>query len=177
MRSWPSAPVAVRWFPSKKAVDHFGPTTAAIGQGVVLSLAGKTGTSVVTDDYCTNGLKLGWRYAFTTTAMTLTGSDTFDTPNSSSAVRSDGGQETLSLNYAADLVAGDFLECAPDCTYAGINQMRYVTDGDGRTAVQLSWCMPESKKIYSIKRIASVPGSLSDRDAALTTFREVLILD
>ncbi len=76
----------------------------------------------------------------------------------------------------AELAAGDFLSCLPDCVYKDVNFIRHGLDVDGRTVVELSWHTPGTQKVRYIKRVLVDPGA-PGQPAALTTFKETITFD
>lgn len=165
------------------AVTHINHSLEAINPSYTLNLAGKTATSKITQSYCSNNLELGWRYSFSTASVSLTGSDSFNTNNNS--VCTSPGDETLNISYNGTTVpsgyrtfiAGDFLDCAPNCSYKQLNRVTYQNpDEDGRIAIVWSWHTPNTKKIISAKTIlVGVNGNTNP--AALSTFFEIVTLD
>jgi hypothetical protein len=139
--------------------------------GYVFKFNGKTATSTMTNSWCTNNLVLGWQYTFGSSTVTMVGEDTFNTNNKTICTGS--GQNTLNIAYSS-VPSGDFLDCAPSCTYAQLNRIAFVaSDEDGRTALIWTWHTPNSKVIMNIKRILVDPAN-PGQEAALSTFREIL---
>lgn len=173
-----------RQLPSvQAAVTHINQSLASINPDYTLNLTGKTATSTITQSYCSNNLVLGWRYTFSAQSVSQTGSDTFVTQNNS--ICTSPGQETLNIAYNGAPVpsgfdtftSGDFLDCAPNCSYSQLNRVTYQNpDPDGRTAIVWSWHTPNTKKIVSAKTILIDPAN-PNQPAALSTFFEVVTLD
>lgn len=167
----------------RDAVTHINQSLASIDPDYTLNLVGKTATSTLTNTYCSNDLVLGWRYAFSAQSVSLTGSDTFQTQNNDVCISP--GEETFSIAYNGFEVpddfevftSGDFLDCAPNCSYKQLNRVTYQDpDPDGRTAIVWSWHTPNTKKIVSVKTILIDPAN-PNQPAALTTSFEVVTLD
>lgn len=157
------------------AVDHFSQSLGQVAGGTVLSLAGKTATSVITNTACINTIQAHQRYAFGATSVTLSGSDGFVNTGGNCTVKPDA---TEVLAYSG-LAAGEFLACLPDCAYKDVNFMRYGLDVDGRTVVELSWHTPGTRKVRYIKRVLHDPAwpMAPGNAAALTTFKETITVD
>lgn len=90
----------------------------------------KTASSVITYSECP-GTPLGWSYTFTSTAMTLKGSDSWQTPGCTTSP-----EETITLDNMSSL-GSDFdipFNCAayPVCTSADFNKTLSGVDDDGR---------------------------------------------
>jgi hypothetical protein len=165
------------------AVTHINQSLSSINPDYTLNLEGKTATSTLSNSFCSNNLVLGWRYAFSAQSVSLTGSDTFNTQNND--VCTSPGEEILNIAYngfevPADFevfTSGDFLDCAPNCSYKQLNRVTYQDpDPDGRTAVVWSWHTPNTKKIISAKTVLIDPDNPGQL-AALSTSFEVVTLD
>ena len=153
------------------AITHFMTSVTNSNEGYVFKFNGKTATSTMTNSWCTNNLVLGWQYIFGASSVTMVGDDTFNTNNNTICTGS--GQDTLNFTYSS-VPSGDFLDCAPACTYAQLNRIAFVaSDEDGRTALIWTWHTPNSKVIMNIKRILVDPAN-PGQEAALSTFREIL---
>ena len=173
-----------RQLPSvQAAVTHINQSLSSINPNYNLNLTGKTATSTIMQSFCSNNLVLGWRYTFSAQSVSLTGSDTFNTQNNS--ICTSPGQETLNIAYSGTPVpsgfgaftSGDFLDCAPNCSYRQLNRVTYQNpDPDGRTAIVWSWHTPNTKKIVSAKTILIDPAN-PNQAAALSTSFEVVTLD
>lgn len=157
------------------AAQHLSNTLASIDPAYTLNLVGKTATSTLRNSFCSNDLTLGWRYTFNADNVTLVGDDTFVTDNNS--VCTPGGEEELVLNYSDDIEEGEFLDCAPRCTWKQLNRVTHIpSDTDGREAIVWSWHTPNTNKIISVKTILSDPAS-NNAPASLGSFVEVVTLD
>ena len=153
------------------AITHFMTSVKNSNDGYVFKFNGKTATSTMTNSWCTNNLVLGWQYTFGASSLTMVGDDTFYSNNN--RICTGGSQDTLKYAYSS-VLSGDFLDCAPTCTYAQLNRIAFVaSDDDGRTALVWTWHTPNSKVIMNIKRILVDP-SHPGQKAALTTFKEIL---
>ena len=143
------------------AVSHFSTTLASVTNSYTLNLAGKTATSVITPDYCTNGTTGGFTYTFTSTGFTIIGSDSISStdPNSPPITCTLGPSATEVFLWTD--VAGDSsfsIFCGPDCTYSELNRVSTGIDIDGRNHITSVWHVPNSNVITEIKRHTS--GSL-----------------
>jgi hypothetical protein len=155
----------------QNAITHFMGSVTSANDGYVFNLNGKTATSTATDSYCTNNLVQGWSYTFGLTSVAMVGDDSFNTNNNTICTAS--GSQSLTVAYSS-IAAGDFLDCAPSCSYAQLNRVTYVpSDPDGRAAIVWTWHTPNSKVITSIKRVIADPAH-PNQPAALMTFKEVL---
>lgn len=154
------------------AVAHFGQSIDTVSTETVVSFAGRTATSTITNTACINNIQAQQRYAFWQSSVTLSGSDGFVNTGGNCVVTPDSNEV---IAYA-DLVAGDFLSCLPNCVYKDVNFIRYGLDVDGRTVVELSWHTPGTQKVRYIKRVLVDPGS-PGQSAALTTFKETITFD
>lgn len=154
------------------AVAHFSQSIDTVSTGTVLSFAGRTATSAITNTACINNIQAQQRYAFGQSSVTLSGSDGFVNTGGNCVVKPDANEV---IAYT-DLVAGDFLSCLPDCVYKDLNFIRRGLDVDGRTVVELSWHTPGTQKVRYIKRVLVDPGA-PGQPAALTTFKETITFD
>lgn len=166
--------------PLASAVTHFNGTVQSSSDSYVLQLAGKTASSVVTNNHCSNSITAGWQYTLGASSAILVGSDTF---NSSSidatvaaAVCTVGATTTLTVPYNT-IAAGDLFDCAPSCSYKALNHVAVITDVDNRTAVVSIWHTPNTKVITYVKRIISDPATPAVLPNALSTFKEVITLN
>ena len=156
------------------AITHFMTSVKNSNDGYVFKFNGKAATSTMTNSWCTNNLVLGWQYTFGASSLTMVGDDTFYSNNN--RICTGGSQATLKYAYSS-VLSGDFLDCAPTCTYAQLNRIAFVArDDDGRTALVWTWHTPNSKVIMNIKRILVDPAN-PGQQAALTTFKEILTFD
>lgn len=156
----------------QNAISHFNTTLSGISDSSTFNLSGKTATSTATSSKCSNNFVQGWSYSFGAQSVNMVGSDTFITQNNGSICTGNGSQ-TLNLTYAS-IPTGEFLDCAPSCSYAQMNRLTYVaSDADGREAVVSSWHTPNTNQVKSVKRIISDPAN-PGQAAALTKFTEVL---
>jgi hypothetical protein len=157
------------------AVAHLDTSLGNINSSYSLSLNGNTATSVITNSYCSNSIQQGWRYSFGQSSVQLVGADGFiTTPGSRVCTASAQGNLNVAYNTIA---SGEFLDCAPTCTYRQLNRVTYVAaDADGRTAVVWSWHTPNTKQIASIKTILVDPAN-PGQSAALSTFYELVTLN
>lgn len=158
------------------AATHFTSSLASINSGYVLSLAGRTASSSMTDSYCSNNLTLTRQYNFGVSSVTLQGDeDTFVTVGTS-RVCSGNGSATSTITYAS-IKPGEFLDCAPNCTYRQLNRISFVpSDTDGRTAIEWTWHTPGTNTIVNVKTVLIDPRN-PGQAAALSTFREVITLN
>jgi hypothetical protein len=155
----------------QNAITHFMGSVASANDSYVFNLNGKTATSTATDSYCTNNLVQGWSYTFGPTSVAMVGDDSFNTNNNTICTAS--GSQSLTVAYSS-IATGDFLDCAPSCSYAQLNRVTYVpSDPDGRAAIVWTWHTPNTKVITSIKRVIADPAH-PNQPAALMTFKEVL---
>ena len=154
------------------AVAHFSQSIDTVSTGTVLSFAGRTATSAITNTACINNIQAQQRYAFGQSSVTLSGSDGFVNTGGNCVVKPDANEV---IAYT-DLVAGDFLSCLPDCVYKDLNFIRHGLDVDGRTVVELSWHTPGTQNVRYIKRVLVDPGA-PGQPAALTTFKETITFD
>lgn len=156
------------------AVAHFNSSLGNINSTYTLSLLGRTATSEIKNSNCTNNATGGWRYTFNATSMRMIGSDGFfNNGDGNCTVNAEGD---ITTQYA-DIPSGEFLDCAPTCTYKQLNRIKFIpNDVDGRVAVEYSWHTPNTNKIYYVKTIlADLPNN--NNPTALSTFREVITLN
>lgn len=159
----------------QNAISHFNTTLGGISDTYTMNFVGKTATSRATSSKCSNNFVQGWNYTFGAQGIDMVGSDTFITQNNGSICTGNGTQ-TLNFAYAT-LPTGEFLDCAPSCSYAQMNRLTYVpSDADGRVAVVSSWHTPNTNQIKSVKRIISDPAN-PGQAGALTKFTEILTFD
>jgi len=159
----------------QNAISHFNTTLTGISDSYRINFVGKTATSRAISSKCSNNFVQGWRYTFGSQSVDMVGSDTFITQNNGS-ICTGIGTETLNWIYAT-LPTGEFLDCAPSCSYAQINRITYVpSDADGRAAVISSWHTPNTNQIKSVKRIILDPANPGN-PAALTKFTEILTFE
>ena len=157
----------------KDAVDHFNNSIANIAPAYTLSLVGKSSTSVIKNSRCTNGVNAGQIYEFGVQSVKLSGSDRLINPGDGNCTAGPVANEEV---LYTTLNEGEFLSCAPTCSYKQLNRVAYLaSDADGREAVEWSWHTPNSNVIFSVKSILSDPGS-GNNPAALITFTEVMTL-
>jgi len=154
------------------AIAHFSQSIDTVSVGKVVSFAGRTATSAITNTACINNIQAQQRYAFGSTSVTLSGSDGFINTGGNCVVKPDANEV---IAYS-DLGAEDFLSCLPDCDYKNVNFIRHGLDVDGRTVVELSWHTPGTQKVRYIKRVLVDTGAPGD-PAALTTFKETITFD
>ena len=154
------------------AVAHFAQSIDTVSAGTVLSFAGRTAASAITNTACINNIQAQQRYAFGQSSVTLSGSDGFINTGGNCVVKPDANEV---IAYT-DLIAGDFLSCLPACVYKDVNFIRHGLDVDGRTVVELSWHTPGTQKVRYIKRVLVDPGA-PGQQAALTTFKETVTFD
>ena len=173
-----NAHASARVLPSvRDAAAHLNTSLTALGSATSsysINLTGKTARSVITNSFCSNDLKIGWTYSFAASEVTLAGSDTFITNNST--VCTAGSDETLTVPYST-LNSGELFDCAPICSYAQLNRVTHIpSDADGREALEWQWHTPNTKFITSTKTIINDPSN-PGQSAALSTFYEVITLD
>jgi hypothetical protein len=154
------------------AVAHFGQSIDTVPTGTVVSFFDRTATSAITNTACINNIQAQQRYAFGQSSVTLSGSDGFINTGGNCVVAPDADEV---IAYA-DLAAGDFLACLPDCDYKDVNFIRYGLDVDGRSVVELSWHTPGTQRVRYIKRVLFAPGA-PGQPAARTTFKETITFD
>lgn len=109
--------------------DRLETSNSATG-GFSINMTGKTATSVIIYSECPSD-PLGWTYTFTSSSMTLTGSDGWQTPGCTALA-----EETLSEDMTT--IASDFdipFNCAgyPVCTASDFNQSISGIDQDNRS--------------------------------------------
>lgn len=156
----------------QNAVAHFGQSINSVSNSYSLNLNGRTATSTIINTACINNVQAQQRYSFGDTSVTLSGSDGFVNSNGTCTVKPD----TTEVVAYTNIVPGDFLACLPNCGYKDVNFIRYGTDPDLRTVVELSWHTPGTQKIRYIKRVLVDP-SAPGNAAALTTFKETITLN
>lgn len=156
------------------AVEHFNNSLSDINPTYTLALNGKTATSVIKNTKCTNGVTTGWKITFEATGLKLLGSDGFFNNGDGNCVANP--EEDLNLPYSS-MATGDFLGCAPSCSYKQLNRVTFdPNDTDGRVAVEFSWHTPNTNKIYHVKTILADPVN-NNHPASLITFVQVVTLD
>ena len=132
-----------------EAVQNF---ENGLNEAVSIDLTKITTNSVITYDKCplTPG---GWTYSFSPSAITLTGSDTWDT-NANCTL---GAEETFSVPVA-DLTSNSDLPfyCAayPICVSADLNKTLSGTDGNGRAFTSTYSYDPAKKQLTYVKAVA-----------------------
>lgn len=154
------------------AVAHFSQSINTVSADNVVSFAGRTAMSTITNTACINNILAQQRYAFGPTDVTLSGSDGFINTGGNCTIKPEANEV---IEYT-DLVAGDFLSCLPGCDYKDVNFIRYGLDPDNRTVVELSWHTPGTQKVRYIKRVLIDP-SAPGNALALTTFKETITFD
>jgi len=107
------------------AADHFAETIGKVTSDVVLSLAGKTATSVVTADKCdVGGGGAGYTYTFGSTGYTKVGNTIM--PSMSYGVITCGLSAVNSTYVYGDANEENrSIPCGTDCKYSEINRMHY----------------------------------------------------
>ena len=131
-----------------EAVQNF---KNGLDAAVSIDLTKITVSSVITYDKCplTPG---GWKYSFTNTAITFTGSDTWDT-NAGCTL---AAEETFPVPVA-DLTGDSDLpfNCAayPVCVSADLNKTLSGTDGDGRAFNSTYSYDPAKKQLTYVKEV------------------------
>ena len=130
-----------------------------------LDLAGRTATSVMTSSDCTDGTEGGFAYSFTSTGITMTGSDSFNSDGFGNCAL--GAGETFSLSHAELQSFEDFVYCGSQhlCTFTDLNKEVTGIDGDDRSFTFTVSHVPNSNTIASVKTVTG------------TTFTEVITLD
>lgn len=141
---------------TEDAIQHF---EESLETNLAIDMTTKTASSVITFSVCPDA-QLGWDYTFTNQAMTLTGSDTWQTPGCTT-----GQTETFTLGMSG--LEEDFdipFNCAeyPVCRSADFNRTITGTDEDSR----------EFTSIYSFDREASE--LTYEKSVEGTTFTEVI---
>jgi len=143
------------------AVTHFQNTIDTITVDHALNLSGKTITSVITAEYCSNNPQGGFTYSFDEAGFSMSGTDTFIATQDpitgivTCALGSSSTETVLWTDVATDI---DFpFYCGPSCTYNQLNRTDSGVDLDGRTHITSVWHTPNTNKISSIKRVTSDP--------------------
>lgn len=161
------------------AVTHFNSSVQSSNDSYVLQLTGRTGSSVITNNHCSNNVTAGWQYTLGATSLTMVGSDTFNSSSVDATVAAAtctvGAASTLSGPYGPP--SGAWFDCGPSCSYSALNHVAVVTDVDNRTAVVSVWHTPNTKVITYVKRIISDPATPAVMPSALSTFKEVITLN
>ena len=141
------------------AINNF---ETGLDAAVSINLTEIIANSVITYSEClfTPG---GWKYTFTDSAITLTGSDTWDTQAGCSL----DAEEIIPV-LVADLTSTDDLpfNCVayPICKWSDLNKTLSGTDGDGRTFTSTYSFDQNNNKLVYIKEVEG------------TTFSEVIRL-
>lgn len=155
----------------QNAVSHFNSSLTSINPEYTLSLLGKTVTSTTKNTKCLNNVTATSRYTFGATSMRIVGSDGFFNNGDGNCVVLADDDETIAYS---ELRPGEFLDCAPSCTYKQLNRIAFVpNDPDGRTAVEWSWHTPKSGVINYVKTILADPIN-NNHPASLNTFVSTL---
>lgn len=141
------------------AIAHFEET---LDNNISINMSEKSASSVITYSSCP-GVPLGWSYTFTNTAMTLTGSDGWQTPGCTTSP-----EENFSITMTG--LAADFdipFNCAayPICTSLDLNKVISGTDEALRAFTSTYTFDRETNTLTYVK---SVEG---------TTFTEVITLN
>lgn len=150
----------------KSAVEHFNATVKDVPDTTpVLDLRGKTLIERAKDSNCSNqDIAATTTIVFSPTYATLTGSTAFEIDEQ--GVCTNRADETDQIYYDNPAFADEpLLACAVGpCSYKEANGMVYRdADSDGRTAIEMFWHTPGSKKISVIKRILLDPSHPLDR--------------
>lgn len=117
-----------------------------------VDLNGLTPVSVITSSDCINGAVGGWEYTFSSTGMTLTGSDSFN--SNGDGVCSVGAEESFTLTHAEVQEIGDIpFNCGSDniCTYDDLNKVITGVDGDNRDFTSTYTHVPGSNILTYVK--------------------------
>lgn len=152
---------------AEEAVNHFQSTLDSVSEDYVLNLVGKTATSVLTANYCSNNPGAGYTFSFTETGITMEGSDTINStqdPNTG-VITCTAGATVIEVVTWAEAAADPswWLSCGPSCMYSELNRTSVGTaatgtaDNDGRDYISTVWHTPNSNKITSTKRITNDP--------------------
>ena len=130
-----------------------------------LDLAGRTATSVMTSSNCTDGTEGSFTYSFTSTGITMTGSDSFISDGSGNCTL--GAVETFSLTHAELQSIEDFVYCGNQhlCTFSDLNKEITGIDGDQRSFT------------FTVNHVANSDTVTVVKTASGTTFTEVITLD
>jgi hypothetical protein len=130
-----------------------------------LDLAGRTASSVMTSSDCTDGTAGGFIYSFTSTGITMTGSDSFISDGFGNCTL--GAEETFSLTHGELQTFEDFVYCGNQhlCTYSDLNKEVTGVDGDNRSFV------------FTVSHVANSDTVTVVKTASGTTFTEVITLD
>ncbi|WP_439590278.1 hypothetical protein [Hydrogenophaga sp.] len=156
------------------AIAHFSQSIGTVSADNVVSFAGRTATSAITNTACINNIQAQQRYAFGATSVTLSGSDGFINNGGNCTIRPDA---TEVLEYNSHFFpAGSFLSCLPNCDYKDVNFVGYGLDPDNRTVIELSWHTPGTQKVRYIKRVLIDP-SAPGNALALTTYKGIITFD
>lgn len=158
----------------QNAITHFTSSIANANDNYTFNFNGKTATSTLTSSKCTNNLALEMHYSFGLTSVEMVGSDTFIT--NGNTICTSNAPETFSISYSS-LAAGEFFDCAPNCSYAQLNRVAYVpSDFDGKTVIVWTWHTPNTKVITQVTRVIADPAN-HNNPQALSTLKEVLIFN
>ena len=142
------------------AVTHFQSTIDSITDDYVLQLSGKTATSVITAEYCSNNPQGGFTYSFNDTGFTMSGTDSFNsTQDGTGVVTCTLGSAATETFLWTDVSAENSFAfyCGSNCTYNQLNRVESGVDLDGRAHISSVWHTPNTDKVYSIKRITNDP--------------------
>lgn len=121
------------------AVAHFSQSINTVSIDNVVSFAGRTATSAITNTACINNIQAQQRYACGPTSVTLSGSDGFDNNGGDCTVKPDANEV---IAYA-DIGAGDFLSCLPGSAYIA-HETRRIARSLGLTPANTPVCSPQS---------------------------------
>jgi len=143
-------------------VDAIANFEQGLDESFSVDMSQTTASSVITFSSCPSD-PLGWNYTFTATSMTLTGSDSWQTPACTT-----GAEESITLNNMTTL-ASDFdipFNCVayPICQSADFNKVLSGADDDGR----------DFTSTYTFNRQTSVLTYVKSVEG--TTFTEVITI-
>ncbi len=110
-----------------------------------------------TSSTCTNDAQGGFDWTFTSSDLTIVGSDTFITTATSRDCTL-GPSDTETILWTDLTSDSSFsLFCGPVCTYNELNRVSYGIDIDGRYHITSVWHVPNSNVITEIKRVYTGP--------------------
>lgn len=153
------------------AVLHFNNSLDNINPTYTLSLLDKTLTATTKNTSCINNVEAVMRYTIGASSVRFVGSDGFFNNGDGNCIVNQGDDETIPYS---DFLPGEFLDCAPNCSYKQLNRVSFIPkDSDGRKAVEWIWHTPNSNIIYNVKTILEdIPNN--NHPASLNTFKSIV---
>lgn len=140
---------------TKTAIDSVAASEMddKVAEGLyTIDLNGKTASSVISTNFCTDGTTGGWDYTFTNTGMTMFGSDSFNSDGAGNCAI--GADETMTLTHA-DVIATDDIpfNCGNDhvCNFSDLNKVITGVDGDSRNFTSTYSHIPGTNTILYVK--------------------------